>query len=77
MTAEGVKVRFEALDIADNALRILGSKMGSVRCRSTSRFWPTGTCRAVEARRVDLRRYPLEGINAAIGRLRAAKRCAT
>jgi Zn-dependent alcohol dehydrogenase len=31
MTAEGVKVHFEALDIADNALRILGSKMGSVR----------------------------------------------
>ena len=33
MTAEGVKVRFEALDIADNALRILGSKMGAVRLR--------------------------------------------
>ena len=33
MTAEGVKVRLEALDFADNALRILGSKMGSVRLR--------------------------------------------
>jgi hypothetical protein len=31
MMAEGVKVRFEAVDIADNALRIFGSKMGSVR----------------------------------------------
>jgi S-(hydroxymethyl)glutathione dehydrogenase/alcohol dehydrogenase len=31
MTADGVKVRLEALDIADNALRILGSKMGSAR----------------------------------------------
>ena len=31
MTAEGVKVRLEALDIADNALRILGSKMGATR----------------------------------------------
>ena len=31
MTADGVRVRFEAVDIADGALRILGSKMGSVR----------------------------------------------
>jgi S-(hydroxymethyl)glutathione dehydrogenase/alcohol dehydrogenase len=31
MTADGVKVRFEAVDIADRALRILGSKMGSAR----------------------------------------------
>jgi S-(hydroxymethyl)glutathione dehydrogenase / alcohol dehydrogenase len=31
MTADGVKVRLEALDIADSALRILGSKMGSAR----------------------------------------------
>jgi S-(hydroxymethyl)glutathione dehydrogenase / alcohol dehydrogenase len=33
MTAEGAKVWLEALDIADNALRILGSKMGSTRLR--------------------------------------------
>jgi S-(hydroxymethyl)glutathione dehydrogenase/alcohol dehydrogenase len=31
MTADGVKVRFEAVDIADRALCILGSKMGSAR----------------------------------------------
>jgi Zn-dependent alcohol dehydrogenase len=31
MTADGVQVRLEAVDIADNALRILGSKMGSAR----------------------------------------------
>jgi Zn-dependent alcohol dehydrogenase len=31
MTAEGVDVRLAALDIADNALRVLGSKMGSTR----------------------------------------------
>ena len=33
MTADGVKVRLEAVDIADRALRILGSKMGAVRPR--------------------------------------------
>ena len=31
LTPEAVKVRFEALDLADNALRIVGSKMGAVR----------------------------------------------
>jgi Zn-dependent alcohol dehydrogenase len=31
MTAEGVKVSFEAVDLADNAIRILGSKMGAAR----------------------------------------------
>jgi S-(hydroxymethyl)glutathione dehydrogenase / alcohol dehydrogenase len=31
MTADGVQVRLEAVDIADRALRILGSKMGSAR----------------------------------------------
>ena len=33
MPATGVKVRLEAVDIADRALRILGSKMGSARLR--------------------------------------------
>jgi Zn-dependent alcohol dehydrogenase len=33
MTALSVKVRLEALDIADDALRILGSKMGGTRPR--------------------------------------------
>jgi Zn-dependent alcohol dehydrogenase len=31
LTPEGVKVAFDALDVGDSALRILGSKMGSVR----------------------------------------------
>jgi Zn-dependent alcohol dehydrogenase len=33
MPADGVKVRLEAVDIADRAYRILGSKMGSTRLR--------------------------------------------
>jgi S-(hydroxymethyl)glutathione dehydrogenase / alcohol dehydrogenase len=33
MTASGVKMCFEAVDIADQAIRILGSKMGSARPR--------------------------------------------
>jgi S-(hydroxymethyl)glutathione dehydrogenase/alcohol dehydrogenase len=33
MTANGVEIRLEAVDIADRALRILGSKMGSTRLR--------------------------------------------
>jgi Zn-dependent alcohol dehydrogenase len=33
MPADGVKVRLEAVDIADRAYRILGSKMGSARLR--------------------------------------------
>jgi S-(hydroxymethyl)glutathione dehydrogenase / alcohol dehydrogenase len=33
MPAEGVKVRLEAVDIADRGYRILGSKMGSARLR--------------------------------------------
>ena len=33
MPAEGVKVRLEAVDIADRGYRILGSKMGSTRLR--------------------------------------------
>jgi S-(hydroxymethyl)glutathione dehydrogenase/alcohol dehydrogenase len=33
MTADGAMVQFEAVNIADHALRILGSKMGSTRLR--------------------------------------------
>jgi Zn-dependent alcohol dehydrogenase len=33
MPAEGVKVRFEAVDIAERGVRVLGSKMGSARPR--------------------------------------------
>jgi Zn-dependent alcohol dehydrogenase len=67
MTAEGVQVRLEALDIADNALRILGSKMGSVRMpldvQMLADWYLQGRLKLDE---LISARYPLEQINEAI-----------
>lgn len=67
MTAEGVQVRFQALDIADNALRILGSKMGSVRMpldvQMLAQWYLQGRLKLDE---LISGRYPLERINEAI-----------
>jgi S-(hydroxymethyl)glutathione dehydrogenase/alcohol dehydrogenase len=67
MTAEGVQVRFEALDIADNALRILGSKMGSVRMpldvQMLAGWYLQGRLKLDE---LISGRYPLEQINEVI-----------
>jgi Zn-dependent alcohol dehydrogenase len=72
MTAEGVKVRFEAVDIADNALRILGSKMGSVRPRvdvpMLADWYLAGRLKLDE---LISGRYPLAEINAAVDGVRA------
>ena len=67
MTADGVQVRFEAVDIADNALRILGSKMGSVRMpldvEMLADWYLKGRLKLDE---LISARYPLERINEAI-----------
>jgi S-(hydroxymethyl)glutathione dehydrogenase / alcohol dehydrogenase len=67
MTAEGVQVRLEALDIADGALRILGSKMGSVRMpldvQMLAGWYLQGRLKLDE---LISARYPLERINDAI-----------
>lgn len=67
MTAEGVQVRLEALDIADNALRVLGSKMGSVRMpldvQMLADWYLQGRLKLDE---LISARYPLERINDAI-----------
>lgn len=67
MTADGVKVRFEAVDIADNALRILGSKMGSVRPRvdipALAEWYLAGRLKLDE---LISGRYPLDRINEAV-----------
>jgi S-(hydroxymethyl)glutathione dehydrogenase / alcohol dehydrogenase len=67
MTAEGVKIRLDALDIADNALRILGSKMGSIRMpfdiQMLADWYLKGRLKLDE---LISGRYPLEQINEAI-----------
>jgi S-(hydroxymethyl)glutathione dehydrogenase / alcohol dehydrogenase len=67
MTAEGVQVRLDALDLADNALRILGSKMGSVRMphdvQMLADWYLQGRLKLDE---LISARYPLERINEAI-----------
>jgi S-(hydroxymethyl)glutathione dehydrogenase/alcohol dehydrogenase len=67
MTAEGVQIRLDALDLADNALRILGSKMGSVRMpadvQMLADWYLQGRLKLDE---LISARYPLEGINEAI-----------
>jgi Zn-dependent alcohol dehydrogenase len=67
MTAEGVQVRFDALDIANDALRILGSKMGSVRMpldvQMLADWYLQGRLKLDE---LISARYPLERINEAI-----------
>ncbi len=67
MTADGVQIHFEAVDIADNALRILGSKMGSVRMpfdvQMLADWYLKGRLKLDE---LISGRYPLEEINEAI-----------
>jgi Zn-dependent alcohol dehydrogenase len=67
MTAIGVKVRLEALDIADDALRILGSKMGGTRPRVDIPvlvdWYRQGRLKLDE---LISGRYPLERINEAL-----------
>jgi S-(hydroxymethyl)glutathione dehydrogenase / alcohol dehydrogenase len=67
MTAEGVKVRLEALDIADHAWRILGSKMGAVRPQvdvpALADWYLAGRLKLDE---LISHEYPLEEINAAV-----------
>ena len=67
MTADGVRVHFEAVDIADHALRILGSKMGSVRMpldiEMLADWYLKGRLKLDE---LITGRYPLEQINEAI-----------
>ena len=68
MTAEGVQIRLDPLDLADRALRILGSKMGSARMphdvRMLAGWYRQGRLKLDE---LISARYPLEGINEAIG----------
>lgn len=67
MTAIGMKARFEALDLADGALRILGSKMGAARLQVDIplfvQWYQQGRLKLDE---LISARYPLEDINAAI-----------
>jgi S-(hydroxymethyl)glutathione dehydrogenase / alcohol dehydrogenase len=72
MTAEGVKVRFEALDIADHALRMIGSKMGSARPQADVPLlvdWYLGG--RLKLDELISARYPLERINEAIESVRS------
>lgn len=68
MTADGVKVRLEAVDLADRALRILGSKMGAVRPRLDlplyAEWYLAGRLKLDE---LISGRFPLEAINEAVG----------
>ena len=67
MTAEGVKARWETLDIANDAIRLLGSKMGQTRLDLDMpwlvRHYLDGRLKLDE---LISGRYPLEGINDAI-----------
>jgi Zn-dependent alcohol dehydrogenase len=67
MTAQGVKIGLDALDIADRALRILGSKMGAARLpldvQMLAGWYLQGRLKLDE---LISARYPLEGINEAI-----------
>ena len=72
MAPEGVKAALEMVDIADNAFRVIGSKMGSTVIR---RDVPALVERYREGRlkldQLVSGRYPLESINEAIAAVRA------
>jgi Zn-dependent alcohol dehydrogenase len=71
MTAEGVKVAFEAVDLADNAIRILGSKMGSAKpaidLPILADWYLQGRLKLDE---LISHRYPLDAINTALDEVR-------
>lgn len=70
MTADGVKVRLEAVDIADRGLRILGSKMGAARPQldipMLAGWYLSGRLKLDE---LISHRYPLAEINRAVSDL--------
>jgi S-(hydroxymethyl)glutathione dehydrogenase/alcohol dehydrogenase len=67
MTADGVKIQLEAVDVADHGLRILGSKMGSARMpfdvQMLADWYLKGRLKLDE---LISARYPLEAINEAL-----------
>ena len=67
MTAEGVKARLETLDLANDAIRLLGSKMGQTRL-DVDMSWLVGHYLDGTLKLDELISgcYPLEGINNAI-----------
>ena len=71
MTAEGVKAEFETLDLANDAIHLVGSKMGSTRLRSDIpalvEHYRSGRLKLDE---LISNRYPLEGINEAIAEVK-------
>ena len=74
MPAAGVKAAFEVLEFADNAQRILGSKMGRTRLRvdvpNLVRLYQEGRLKLDE---LITARYPLEEINEAIAAVNRAE----
>ena len=72
MTAEGVKAEFETLDLANDAIHLVGSKMGSTQLRSDIpallNYYRTGRLKLDE---LISNRYPFEGINEAIAEAKA------
>ena len=71
MTAEGVKAEFETLDLANDAIHLVGSKMGSTRLRSDIpalvEHYRSGRLKLDE---LISNRFPLEGINEAIAEVK-------
>jgi Zn-dependent alcohol dehydrogenase len=71
MTAKGVKAEFETLDLANDAIHLVGSKMGSTRLRSDIpplvEHYRSGRLKLDE---LVSSRYPLEGINEAIAEVK-------
>ena len=71
MTAEGVKAEFETLDLSNDAIHVVGSKMGSTRLHSDIpvlvEHYRNGRLKLDE---LVSNRYPLEGINEAIAEVK-------
>ena len=71
MTAEGVKAEFETLDLANDAIHLVGSKMGSTRLHSDIpalvEHYRNGRLKLDE---LVSNRYPLERINEAIAEVK-------
>ena len=71
MTAEGVKAEFETLDLSNDAIHVVGSKMGSTRLCSDIpvlvEHYRNGRLKLDE---LVSNRYPLEDINEAIAEVK-------